>query len=173
MSCQPSTSSLADEADVAGLVRGFESRREGCHDVQRRGGCFFLFERRELERPRLPMAGKFGLKLAAEPAENKDWFQREAATRRDLRIGPPTRRPLSFCEGELDLALESAAQLVERDRVGLVALEPECLLEVRDQSVAKREIGLRPGDDVVELRRGRAGAPGPLPPRPAARAGGP
>ena len=69
-------------------------------------------------------------------------------------------------------ALEAAAQLVERDRVGLVALEPERLLEVRDQCVAEREVGLRPGDDFVEpaarerellgslhpgLRRGRQG----------------
>jgi hypothetical protein len=80
--------------------------------------------------------------------------------------GPPWKRaaprggPFSCPSG-----VEPAPELLERERVRLVALRAERLLEVGDERPPELEVSLRSGDDVVQLPpRERKLLRGPDPP---------
>ena len=71
-------------------------------------------------------------------------------------------RPRESDPGQL--SVEALAELVDDAAVGLVALRRECLLEVGDQRLAEREVGLGARDDLVErAARGRKLLRGPHP----------
>ena len=121
----------ADEADVARLVRCLEGAGQRGHA-------------RSNERMRSRLPGR----KAARDAEPRDWFRREAATRRDLPgIGPLSRPFLAVASFSAPRGGGAASSSGSRR-----ARSPRAGGPPRGSRSARREmqIGLRPCHDVVE-----------------------